>query len=130
MRLGQSAGSSKIAMRNRKAIFTIWFVRSDCPSVCGWYAVKYSRLTPSLKKRLRQSSNKNLRFRSEMITLKSSQSAMSSLCNRASAHFIADHVIFPDTIVTRFENLSVTDFMQSRPVRDLSRANTKSRVRM
>lgn len=65
-----------------------------------------------------------------MITFGRPQSARSSLSNSATAQSRAVHVDFPGMSVTRFENLQVTDIIQSRPVLVLGKAGMKFMVIM
>ncbi len=106
--LTQSA-SGFFVRKNLNAIFTVWLVLSDCPSVCGWYAVDISNLVSSLLNRALQNSDINFGSLSEMILSGIPQSAISSRSSSASAQLRAVHVDFPGITVTRLEVLHVTD---------------------
>ena len=71
------------------------------------------------------SSDKNLRFLSEMITFGKSQSAMLSFCSSASIQFLAKFVSLSSIIVNCFENLHVVDMLQLNPFLITGNCNIK-----
>ncbi len=73
-------------VKNRSATSTVWLVLSDCPSVCGWYAVDMSSLVPNFLNKVVQNSEMNLGSLSEMISSGIPQSAIIKRSRRASAH--------------------------------------------
>ena len=100
--------SEFFTIKKRNAIFSVWFVFSNCSFVCEWYVVEKCNLIFNLSNIVFQKSEKNFGFLSKIMFFDKFQSIMNNLSNKALAHVDASHVNFSGIIEIFFEILHVT----------------------
>ena len=118
--------SSRVEIKNRSIVSTVWLIRSLCPSVCGWYVVEYSKHTPSFSNKAFQKVERNLRSLSDIMIFGKPQSASHSRSRNLFTHSIAVYVSLPGTSATCLENLSVIDMTAFSKSLESGKANMKS----
>ena len=89
-------------------------MRSDCSSICEWYAMKYINLVFRWLNMTVHNFDKNLRFRSNMIIFNKSQSTTFKRFNKVILHCSANYLTLFDIKMTRLKNLQMINMKMSK----------------
>ena len=99
--------SEFVVKKKRKIIFIVWFVFSNCLSICEWYAMNINNLVSNLLIITVQNFEMNLKFLFEMIFLNSFQSVSNRRFNKTFIQIDAFHLIFSKIKLIRIDVLQM-----------------------
>ena len=107
-------------------IFTVWLMRSDCPSVWKWYVVKNNNVIFKWLKVDFQNAVMNLKSRFDIMIRDKSQFSFCNIANHDEIHFETNQIVRPNVRLTRLKNLFVVENIAFMSFENINRLTMKS----